>query len=283
MDTNTDSPTWGLRFGDILAAAGLNPTEVMLIRHTYTKGGLETALDLADDRLLAYTRIQGVSNKVTKHPPRIWLNFIADGGRRARFVSAFANQGERLGERTSTDRCFDLRISDLLSSLKNRLVIEWSSDTVNWAKPGTAAEQFPIVEIADPESVPFPGFDRIVINYDLLQIMIDDSRYASWRTALGSVQGIYLIADTSSGRLYVGKADGSERILGRWREYARNGHGGNVELKRLLSLDPAHARHFRYSLLRVFGPSVPMPEVNEAESHYKTALLTTRGWGLNRN
>lgn len=283
MDAVTDSPTWMLRFRNILDAAGLDPAEVMLIRHTYTRDGLATASDLADDTLLKYTQIQGIGNKIAKNPPGIWLNFIADGGRRARFVSAFTNHGERLGNRTSTDRCFDLVSSDLLASLKNRLVIEWSSDTVNWAKLGTAADLFPIIEIADPEAVPFPGFDRIVITYDRLQTMIDDSRYASWRTALGSVQGIYLIADTSSGKLYVGKADGWERILGRWREYAKNGHGGNVELKRLLNLDPTHARHFRYSLLRVFGPSVPMSEVNDAESHYKTALLTTQGWGLNRN
>lgn len=32
--------------------------------------------------------------------------------------------------------------------------------------------------------------------------------YASWRTAPASVMGIYLIADTSDGRQYIGKADG---------------------------------------------------------------------------
>jgi excinuclease UvrABC nuclease subunit len=52
--------------------------------------------------------------------------------------------------------------------------------------------------------------------------------------ALGSVQGVYLIADSSTGQLYVGKA---ERILGRWNAYAyayaRDGHGGNVALKEL--------------------------------------------------
>jgi hypothetical protein len=98
----------------------------------------------------------------------------------------------------------------------------------------------------------------------------------------GSVQGVYLIADSRNGKLYVGKADGGERILGRWSQYARDGHGGNAALRQLAGLDPAHARHFQFSILRVFGPSVPTAEVDEAESHYKRALLT-RTHGMKRN
>lgn len=99
-----------------------------------------------------------------------------------------------------------------------------------------------VVEIADPEAVPFPGYDRFVIDYSTLQAVIDDSRYASWRTALAAVQGIYLIADKKTGRLYVGKADGSERFLGRWTAYARDGHGDNVLLKELAAADATHPR-----------------------------------------
>lgn len=96
------------------------------------------------------------------------------------------------------------------------------------------------------------------------------------------MQGIYLIADASTGRLYVGKADGRERILGRWSGYARDGHGGNIALRDLAGLDPTHSRHFMFSILRVFAPSALAAEVDEAESHFKRALLT-RQHGLNRN
>ncbi len=139
-----------------------------------------------------------------------------------------------------------------------------------------------MVEIADPEVVLFPGFDRVLISYAELQSVLSDSRYEGWRTALGSVQGVYLIADTSTGQLYVGKADGGERILGRWSAYARDGHGGNVALRELSVLNPASAAQFQFSILRVFGPSVPSAEIDEAESHFKSALLTRR-YGLNRN
>lgn len=43
-----------------------------------------------------------------------------------------------------------------------------------------------------------------------------------------------------------------------------------------------HARHFRFSILGVFGPSTSPSEVDDAESHYKRALMT-REFGLNRN
>lgn len=122
--------------------------------------------------------------------------------------------------------------------------------------------------------------------------MVSDHRYTDWRAALSEVQGIYLITDSSNGKNYVGKADGADRILGRWMSYVRDGHGGNVALRELAfsslgSSDGAkvrtdHARHFVFSILRVFGPSTSSSEVDAAESHYKRALMT-REFGLNRN
>lgn len=274
--------TGDLCLGHLLAATGVSLSDIVVLRHTYTVGGLETASDLTPDLVLDYTRRQGISNKLGKTPPRHWLCFMADGRRRSRFLVAYENHGEVLSERTETLRYFDLRPSQLFSSLVGRMVVEWSRDAVNWAKTGASASLFPVVEIADPEVVPFPGFDHVLITHAELQAVLEDSRYAAWRTALGAVQGIYLIADTSTGQLYVGKADGGERILGRWTAYARDGHGGNLALRELAGLDPAHARHFQFSILRVFGPSVPTAEVDDAESHFKRALLT-RQHGLNRN
>lgn len=126
---------------------------------------------------------------------------------------------------------------------------------------------------------PTPVF---LVSFEELQAVIADDRYGQWRTALSSVQGIYLIADTSTGRLYVGKADGAERFLGRWSEYARNGHGGNVALRELAAADARHRQHFQFSILQVFSPSAPSAQVDAAEAHFKRALLT-RQFGMNLN
>lgn len=127
------------------------------------------------------------------------------------------------------------------------------------------------------------------LTFHELQEMVESPRYADWRAALREVQGIYLITDSTNGKQYVGKADGSERILGRWSTYAKDGHGGNVRLRDLAFesvggdvVRTEHARHFVFSILRVFGPSTPAPEVNAAESHFKESLLT-REFGLNLN
>lgn len=96
------------------------------------------------------------------------------------------------------------------------------------------------------------------------------------------MQGIYAISDARTGKLYVGKADGNERILGRWAVYAQDGHGGNVALRELGIKDANHKHDFVFSILRVFDPSAPATEVNAAESHFKRALMT-REFGLNRN
>lgn len=140
----------------------------------------------------------------------------------------------------------------------------------------TTAASYPVVGIADAEPIPFPGFDRLVLSHVQLQAMMREHRYASWRTALSSVVGIYLITDTRDGRHYVGKANGAESIRQRWNVYATNGHGGNVELRRR---DPTS---FRFSLLRVFDPSTPTRNIDAAESHFKDAL-DSRRHGLNRN
>ncbi|MGJ9402871.1 GIY-YIG nuclease family protein [Arthrobacter sp. KK5.5] len=217
---------------------------------------------------------------------------VADGQRRSRLWGAFENHGEVGAERTEEYRSFDLRPTGFLAPPSDRLVVEWDNPR-SWHRSAVSpsAARMPVLEIADRDKVPFPGFDGVLLTHQQLRDMVEDPRYADWRVALSEVQGIYLITDSTNGKQYVGKADGAERILGRWTAYARDGHGGNVALRELARYSAPgaaagakadHARHFVFSLLRVFGPSTPSSEVNAAESHYKAALMT-RTFGLNRN
>lgn len=133
------------------------------------------------------------------------------------------------------------------------------------------------VTIAD-----FPGFDRVNIDYRTLQLIISDN-ISSWHSALSNVKGIYLITDKTSGKQYVGSAYGDECIWHRWSEYAKNGHGGNVELKELLHENGEDYRYnFRYAILEICNMSLGNEHILSRENHWKEVLLT-RKFGLNKN
>lgn len=268
-----------LNLGVILRNAGIDPDETLVIRHAYAREHLDTGIavihaDSTDEEILEYTRTQSpIPGRFPANPPRYWVVLVKEGGSSARLWRVVENQGEL--EPSAGNRIFNIAEIADLQQLHNRLVIHWNAPRSWWVK-GLTGANYPVIEIADAEPIPFPGFDNLVLDYPNLQAVMREPRYASWRTALGAVSGIYLITDTATGKHYVGKADGAENISQRWTAYATNGHGGNVELK---GMNPAT---FRYSVLRVFDPATPQPRIDQAESHYKLAL-DTRRHGLNRN
>lgn len=264
-----------LTLAPILLDAGIDLADAIAIRHAYTTEPDGIHADSTDDEILAYTSTQSASPfKFLAAPPKFWIVFIREGGSEARLWSVVENRGEVWNN--GMTRGFGLSQTEQLAELRSRLVVGWRSPRTWWMRGATAAG-YPVHSIADAQPIPFPGFDRLVLNYSQLQAVMREPRYASWCTALASVIGIYLITDTRDGRQYVGKADGAENIRQRWSAYAANGHGGNVELR---GLDPST---FRYSVLRVFDPSTPLSEINLAESHYKLVLDSRVPHGLNRN
>ena len=80
------------------------------------------------------------------------------------------------------------------------------------------------------------------------------------------------------GARYVGKADGEDNLLGRWRAYGATGHGGNARLR---GRDPAS---FRFTILELVSPTAA-PDVTMAlEASWKRRLHTRDSrFGLNAN
>ncbi|HQY05958.1 MAG TPA: GIY-YIG nuclease family protein [Lacunisphaera sp.] len=128
----------------------------------------------------------------------------------------------------------------------------------------------------------FPGFSSVLLSYAELSHVITRS-LPSWRAALSSVAGVYLITDTSCGRHYVGSAYGTQGFWGRWSLYVETPHGFNKKLQQLLSEQGlAHATHFRYSILEICDVLATQDEVLSRESHWKEAL-GSRDFGYNSN
>ena len=123
----------------------------------------------------------------------------------------------------------------------------------------------------------FPGYDNVNLSWnDLSRVLQKDS----WKTALQNQKGVYLITDTSNGKMYVGSAYGERMLLGSWEDYAKTGNGGNKELKEL-SFDHIK-QYFRYSILDIFKSTIKDELIISRETWWKEVLLT-RNFGYNKN
>lgn len=148
-----------------------------------------------------------------------------------------------------------------------------------WSKPEV---ELPILEVRREKLTigDFPGYNAVVLSHAQLKL-ITGQKIASWHGALANIKGVYLITDTSTGEHYVGKASGGEGIWQRWCAYADNGHGGNVELKRVLKeKGPGHMAHFQYSILEIADTHASDADILARESYWMKAL-GSRSFGLN--
>ena len=130
----------------------------------------------------------------------------------------------------------------------------------------------------------FPGFEDIDLSFEELESLVRND-CPDWRASLESVKGIYLITDTLSGKRYVGSAYGDQGIWSRWCSYIASGHGGNIELRALVtdsSLEYCR-KSFRFALLEYRPSRTDDDIIIGREDFWKRILLTRGERGLNRN
>jgi len=128
----------------------------------------------------------------------------------------------------------------------------------------------------------FPGFNKVIVSYRELRFIVSQQE-PGWKSALQSVQGIYLISDISNGKHYVGSTYGTSSIWDRWGNYVSNGHGGNTELEKLIhSQGINYSENFQFSVLEIADLYVSKDVLINRENYWKEALLTRRH-GYNAN
>ena len=129
----------------------------------------------------------------------------------------------------------------------------------------------------------FPGYENVDLSWEDLNHVLKSK---SWKTALENQKGVYLITDTATNKRYVGSAYGEDMLLGRWSNYAKNGHGGNIELKNLIEEKGFDyiKQNFRYTILEIYKAKVDDENILERESWWKNILLTRNlDFGYNKN
>lgn len=139
--------------------------------------------------------------------------------------------------------------------------------------------------LAEPYSIhPFPGYKSLDVSFMQLENVISKD-HPSWKNAL-SIKGIYLIRDTHTGKIYVGKASGDKGIWQRWCDYIYDGHGGDVDLKKLMDMNGglAYARkYYRFTLLEIVESNMEN-DIDNRENYWKNILMSRmESVGHNKN
>lgn len=168
-----------------------------------------------------------------------------------------------------------------------RLILKYKKTTrltALWYEP--LISQLEVVELL-PEvygGENFPGYDNICLSYAQLGLILRIEK-REWLTALGNQKAVYILTDKSNGKQYVGAATSENgMLLSRWSTYIANGHGGNIELRKLIEkegIDYIKA-YFQYSVLENYNGKVDDHYILSRESWWKN-VLQTREFGYNAN
>jgi hypothetical protein len=269
-------------FNTLLRDEEISPADVRLARHQSTgpKARL-TPYDLwlADDgKLELYQRIQSKDRFVDA---KFIAQFVATPLSETLFVGIFENCGVAKAEPGLRDPIgghdvagrflYDLKQSDRLTAYRGRLLVDWGTGFRSWVQKAWKHDK-PIVEIRRSKNEPkFPGF----LNFrnhlsELARVPV------SWRNALASVHGVYLLICPETGKQYLGAAYGDGGFWARWEDYLSSGHGGNMRMKDLPDRD------YQVSVLEVASSSAGLEQIINMENRWKETLLT-REFGLNKN
>nr|WP_294977139.1 GIY-YIG nuclease family protein [uncultured Pseudomonas sp.] len=185
-----------------------------------------------------------------------------------------------------TEYVYSYRKLSEFSELEGRLILEYKKPRANYLYLKTCLASMRVFAVLERKMTVagFAGFKEVDISYDELKIIVSQG-LESWKAALGSVAGVYLISDRTPGehQLYVGSATGAGGLWDRWAAYAHSGHGGNVRLRELKARrGDDFAARFRFSILEIADKHTGAEEMVNKETLWKQRLLT-RDCGLNGN
>jgi hypothetical protein len=291
-----------MELNSLLYESQLDPKAAIVLRHRPFEPELAKKLPIwAEERpdlFNAYQQCHGEKVEKAMAGASHVISFVAHGAGKAIFIGIYEIKGSKMitfdqfwkmpahremqnygmkgftfEERRPSIRLFDLAPTQLYSNWKGKLVIDWPGGERSWWR-WAARNTFPINAIAEESLLvprPMEWFELIL---DWKELSDLPSR---WEHTFSQWRGVYYIFDKSDGKAYVGSACGKDNILGRWRNYAANGHGGNVLLRRR---DP---RNFQFSVLQLVSQDMEREQVNALECTWKKRLHTQAPQGLNEN
>jgi hypothetical protein len=277
-----------IEFNDVLVRGGFRLDDIRLVRHAEPNAleGRSPYLLWRDQRTAFdfYQQQQGDREHRTLEKATHWASFVADPLKKTMFVGFY--RAKYVGKNTvevispTTDKrnapgdahMYELHLDKFLSEYIGRLFIDWGPGPIAIVQYAAGRKNKAITEIRVKfEEDAFPGYAEFISNLSLLEGLPP-----SWIRQLSTVKGVYALTCPKEKLLYVGAAYGDDGFYGRWRQYAVDGHGGNIRLK---SRDRSD---YQVSILEVAGSSASVEDIAKLESRWKEKLQT-REMGLNAN
>lgn len=235
-----------------------------------------------DGKFKYWQEIQTRENFKCKHV----LSLIHLENDRWLFAGVYKVNGVKPGKYKGKPRfIYSTREVKGLEHLVGKAIVQFQKNfRASYLRPAKFEDQLLLIGLQDHRMTigDFPGYNSILLSYRMLKTVIRES-IPSWKSALSSISGVYLVTDTLDGKHYVGSAYGGEGIWHRWSHYIKYGHGNNKEIRALLKKKgPEHAEHFQFSLLEVCDINASNDYVISRETHWKN-VLRSREFGLNKN
>lgn len=269
-----------LTFNAMLRHEGIDPKGVRLVRHQDARASVNsTPYDLwraGDGRLETYQRIQ------RKKPFKVGdllATFVVTPAKDTLFIGLYHVDGVGIAPAGTIDpvvvedregmNLYDISRDDRLSDYASHLVVDWGKGFLAWVQRADKSDKRVLEIRKEVRDEVFPGFTRFYCDIDQIETIP-----LSWQEVLKHVRGVYLLVCKDSGKQYVGSAKGNESLWGRFTEYKRTGHGGNLELKRL------GLKNLQATVLEVVNSDTQ--EIEQIEAAWKKKLMT-RQFGLNKN
>lgn len=130
----------------------------------------------------------------------------------------------------------------------------------------------------------FTGYDNVSLSYEQLKSIVEGGS-PLYREKLKTQQGVYVLTDKKTGKLYVGSATSKEHMLfGRWAGYVKTFHNNNKALVELHEKygDDYFKKNFTYTIIENFDARVSVRYIQKRESYWKEVFQTkTRGYNRN--
>lgn len=179
-------------------------------------------------------------------------------------------------DKSKGDYPYEIKLSNQYKEYIGRLKIsyEMKSRTVRRIMEDHFPKMVVTEVLKEPHScVEFPGYKNIDVSYKTLDVIYKSDNLA-WKNAL-SLKGIYLICDTKTGKKYVGKADGVNGLWGRWKNYIDNGHGGDIDLEKLVAEKGFDyvKNNYKFTILEIIT-NWDEEYIDQRESYWKRVLMS---------